>query len=632
MNVYRRLLKYSFKYKYRLITGIVLSFLVSVLNAASLTSLIPVFDSLGTGEKTNFEITLTKKDKALLEKKAAHESLNTVDEIEVAFAEYKIKANDFFRSLPQDQLVLLFCMVVFPIYLAKLIFLAGAVYCINSAGYLAVRDLRFELYSKAQDLPLNHFVQEKTGIFMSRIINDVEVLAKLVSSDLKDAITDFFYIVVHLLLLLILSWEMFLAVFIVVPLILGPVSSFADRIRKATKNQQERLSALNGHLQEVISGIRVIRAFSMEKAEALRFWNINNDLSDKTFKGHFYHQVGPSLVELSSSIVAVIFLSFGAYLMEGGKISGGKFSLGDFMVFFLTLIFLMRPFKQMGVLSNSIQSAVAAGQRVFELLDSQTDIVQPQNPQFIKKLSKELVFDRVSYTYPNAKNPTLQDLNLTIPRGATIALVGASGAGKSTLVDMIPRLIDPTEGKITWDGIDLRDLDLSSLRKKISIVNQQVFLFNGTIRENICYGSGQVSEEKLREASDLAFASEFILSFDDGFDTLVGERGVMLSGGQRQRISIARALLCNPEILILDEATSALDTESERVVQEALESLYKNRTVVIIAHRLSTVQIADTIFAMENGQIVESGSHQELIKLDGKYKKLYEMQFSESSV
>ncbi|WP_051201251.1 ABC transporter ATP-binding protein [Leptospira alexanderi] len=626
MNIYKRLLKYSFKYKYRLTLGIVLSFFVSVLNGASLTSLIPIFDSLGTGEKTNFEISLTKKDKALLQRLQEKDSFSRTESIELRLAEWKIRLNSSLKNMSHDQLVLLFCFVVFPVYLLKLTFLAAAVYCINSAGYLAIRDLRAELYAKAQTLPLNHFVQEKTGILMSRIINDVEVLGKLISSDLKDAIIDFFYIITHLLLLLYLSWKMFLAVFIVVPIVMGPVSAFADKIRKATRNQQERLSSLNGHLQEVISGIRVIRAFSMEKVEAKRFWEFNQDLSDKTFKGHFYHQVGPSLTELFSSIVAVIFLSFGAYLMEDGT-----FSRGMFMAFFLTLIFLMRPFKQMSMLSNSIQSAISAGSRVFELLDQETDIQNPASPKFLKKMEKGLSFKNVTFTYPGAKTPAIQEINLEIPKGETVALVGASGAGKSTLVDLVPRLIDPQEGQIFIDGIDIRELDLSNLRKRIGIVAQQVFLFNGTIRENICYGNQSVTEEQLRSVCEQAFAMEFILSFEEGFDTIVGERGVMLSGGQRQRIAIARALLLNPEILILDEATSALDTESERLVQQALESLYKNRTVIIIAHRLSTVQIANTIFAMEDGRIVESGTHAELIQLDGKYKKLYDIQFVESS-
>ncbi|PJZ28610.1 ABC transporter permease [Leptospira kmetyi] len=609
-----------------MISGIVLSFLVSVLNGASLTSLIPIFDSLGTGEKTNFEISLTKKDKALLQRQEEKDSFTSVESIELQLAEWKVQLNSSLKTMSHDELVLLFCFIVFPVYLLKLIFLAAAVYCINSAGYLAIRDLRAELYAKAQTLPLNHFVQEKTGILMSRIINDVEVLGKLISSDLKDAITDFFYIVTHLLLLLYLSWKMFLAVFIIVPIVMGPVSAFADKIRRATRNQQERLSSLNGHLQEVISGIRVIRAFSMEKTEADRFWEFNQDLSDKTFKGHFYHQVGPSLTELFSSIVAVIFLSFGAYLMEDGT-----FSRGMFMAFFLTLIFLMRPFKQMSMLSNSIQSAISAGDRVFELLDQETDIQNPASPKFLKRMEKGIRFKNVTFTYPGTKNPAIQEINLEIPKGETVALVGASGAGKSTLVDLVPRLIDPQEGQILIDEIDLREMDLSNLRKRIGIVAQQVFLFNGTIRENICYGNQSVTDEQLYAACEQAFAMEFILSFEEGFDTIVGERGVMLSGGQRQRIAIARALLLDPEILILDEATSALDTESERLVQQALESLYKNRTVIIIAHRLSTVQIANRIFAMEDGRIVESGTHNELIQLDGKYKKLYDIQFVESS-
>ena len=624
MKIFGRIFQYAYKYKTRLIFEILLSFLVSVFNGASLTSLIPIFDSLGAGENTKFQIALTKRDKLLLQKSEHKEKLSRIDRLEFEIADLKETMNKKFEKMTPDEIVFFFCSLVFPIYILKLICLSGTVYFITSTGFLAIRDLRAELYEKIFALPMNLFIREKTGILMSRIINDVDVLGKVISTDLKDAINDFFYIITHLLILFFLSWKMFLIVFIVIPLIMGPITAFSDKIRRATKNQQERLSALYGHLQEVIAGIRVIRAFSMEKGEAGRFLKINGELSDKTFKGHFYHQVGPALIELSGSIVSAIFLAFGAYI-----ISEENFSKGMFMAFFLTLIFLMRPMKQMSVMFNLIQSARSAGERVFELLDSKIEIQNISKPKIFTGLRKEIRLENVSYQYPESENHALSEINLTIKKGETIALVGSSGSGKSTLTDLIVRLIDPISGKLSFDGVDLREIELGSIREKIGIVSQQVFLFNGTIRENIICGRVNASEKEIRKAAEDAFATEFIENLDQGFDTFIGERGVMLSGGQRQRISIARAFLKNPEILILDEATSALDTESERLVQIALETLYKNRTTILIAHRLSTVQIAEKIFCMENGRIIESGNHQELIDLNGKYKKLYDLNFAE---
>ncbi len=291
----------------------------------------------------------------------------------------------------------------------------------------------------------------------------------------------------------------------------------------------------------------------------------------------------------------------------------------------------MRPLKQMSILVNLVQGSKVAADRVFEILEREVDINEPTHPVSLGKLQNGIEYRNVSYLYPGTETSALKNINLKIGKGGTIAIVGSSGAGKSTLVDLLPRLIDPSAGGIYWDGVNAKDLALDNLRKRIGVVSQNIFLFNGSIRENIAYAKPDASEDEIRRAAEDAFASEFIESFEDGYDTIVGERGVMLSGGQRQRISIARTLLANPELLILDEATSALDTESERLIQQAFVRLYENKTVIIIAHRLSTVKIADTIYYLENGEIVESGTHQDLLATTGsKYKRLYELQFSGS--
>lgn len=623
MIVYSRLLKYVLKYKFSLFFGIFLSFLVSIFNGASLTTLIPIFDSLGTGENYKFQFTITKKDLANLKRLESPQRMTKFQSLETKFSKIKVDLNEYFSEQSTDELVYLFCLIVFPIYVMKLVCLTGTVYFINSAGLMAIRDIRHELYLKLQLLPINYFVQEKTGILMSRIINEVETTGKIISTDMKDAVNDFFYIVTHLAILLFLSWKLTLIVFVIIPLIMGPVSALSDKIRKATKNQQERLSSLNGDLQEVISGIRVIRAFSKEEEESARFYKVNDDLNHKTFKGHFYHQIGPTLIDFTGALMTVLFLGVGAYLMQEPG-----FSRGIFLTFFITLIFLMRPLKQMSILFNLAQSSLAAGQRVFETLDEKVDILPVAKPVFLNQVKQGIVLKDIYYHYPNSEQPALKNINLTIQREETIALVGQSGSGKSTLVDLIPRLIDPGSGEISLDGINLKQYDLASLRRKIGIVSQNVFLFNGTIRENIAYGTPDVNDRDFKDACEKAFASEFIEAFEQGYETMVGERGVMLSGGQKQRISIARALLRNPQILILDEATSALDTESERLIQIAFQTLYKNRTVIIIAHRLSTIKIANQICYMENGQILECASHSELMERDSYYKRLYDMEFA----
>lgn len=610
------------KYKFRLFFGIFLALVVSISNGASLTSMIPIFDSLGAGENYKFQINISKKEKLMLSQSA--NEFQGIESLQFRLAKFKNSLNQQLSKMKPEEMVWKFCLLVFPIYLLKLFSLAGTIYFINSAGNLAVRDLRNELYCKLDTLPIQYFVRERTGELMSKVVNDVENLGKVISSDLKDAIVDFFYIITHLGLLIFLSWKLFITVFVVIPLVMGPISTFAEKIRKATKKQQDRLGALNGDLQEVVSGIRVIRAFSMEKKESERFFQVNHDLYRKTFKGHFYHQVGPSLVELAGALISIGFLSFGAYLLEDPN-----FSRGLFLTFFLTLVFLMRPLKQIGVLVNLIQAASSSCERVFKLLDEPEEEKRPTSAKKVPSLTQGIEFKNVSYRYPNSENFALQNLNFPIRPKESIAFVGSSGAGKSTLIDLLPRIIHPSSGSILWNGIDTMEFDASDLRKKFATVTQNIFLFNATIKENVSYGLFGISDSQIKEALEKAYAYEFILGFPDGWDTVVGERGVMLSGGQKQRISIARAFLRDPEVLLLDEATSALDTESERLISESLAQFHKQKTIIQIAHRLTTIQNVDTIYYMENGEILEMGSHAELMERDSKYKKLYELQFKD---
>lgn len=641
------------KYRWRFASGVIISFFVAVLNGLSLTAFIPLFDALGD-KNAVFEIQFSSSERKILQyvvnnfpeieffpggrpeipagnekidrflarkilhllKKKEEFGLNRIQDLQLqTITRWKLKINA--AGYSPEMVVYTASVIVFPLYILKLVLLLITVRLIARSGYMAVRDIRTTLYDRMQKLPLTYFYKEKTGLLMSRLINDVEIVAAVISSNLRDAITNFFYIITHLGILAYLNLNLLLVSALSVPLILSPVTLFARKVRKSTNKSQELLGDLNAHLQEAIAGVRVIRAFGAEEYETNRFRQVNHKLYWRKFKQEFYLKMGPNLVELSSAIVTVGIIALGAVFLDPVEFTGG-----EFLAFLVTLLFIIRPIIQLSSMYARIQAASAAGKRIFDIIYMEPETRDPDYPLVSEQIKRDIIFEKIHFTYPGTKREVLSDINLVVPVGSTVALVGESGGGKSTMMDLLSRFFDPSDGRILFDGNDIRNFKISDHRAKIGIVTQEIFLFHGTIHENIAYGNPRYSRKDVEKASRLAHAHDFVKDFPGGYDTMLGERGMSLSGGQRQRIAIARALLRDPEILILDEATSALDTESERIVQVALERLFKNRTTFVIAHRLSTIESADIILVVSDGKIVDRGTHADLMRRKGIYSRL----------
>ena len=612
-----RLFRYILHYRFRIIAGVFLSFLVSIANLASLSAFVPIFNALGQeGSIGLFKLGKVEAEQYELWLAGADQPVH--ERIRGYATHAKVWMNTELSNKTSSEAIIWLCLAIVPVYLIKILCVTGTIYFVGTAGLFAVRDLRDELYRKLNHLGIDYFQKERTGIVMSRIINDVDVVGRSLSVEFNEALVNIFYIITHLALLAIISWKMLLIALIVVPIIISPVSKFAMR-----------------------GGIRVIRAFSMEGFERKRFGVVNERLYEHTYRGHYFHQVGPALTEFTGTLVVVMFLVWGAWQITGYAASGPyseyltffydrQLDRGRFFTFFVTLIFVMQPVRSISVMVNLLSATQSAAVRIFEMLDKTEGVVNPPNAIPLKDFSDRIEYKDVCFTYPGVDRPALTDINFVVRRGQTVSFVGSSGAGKSTLMDLLPRLYDVTSGSISVDGHDIRALNLKDLRTKIGVVSQDVFLFNATIRENIAYGRPDAPLERVIEVCQAANADEFIQSLPEGYDTPIGERGVMLSGGQRQRIAIARALLLDPPILVFDEATSNLDNESEYLVQQAVERLLVGRTVFMIAHRLSTVYRSDEILVLDQGRVVERGTHQELLDNGQIYRKLYEMQFAEN--
>jgi subfamily B ATP-binding cassette protein MsbA len=496
-----------------------------------------------------------------------------------------------------------------------------ATYFINYIGHSIVRDLRNLLYSKLIGQSISFFHRNPTGRLMSAITSDIERIQFAVSQTAADMLKQSFTLVFLLGVLFYYDWRLALISMVLIPLVVFPSAKLGRYIRASSRSSQDKMGELNNVLQETFSGIRIVKAFATESFEIETFKTATRRLLRVSLRWVRAQAVSSPLMEVLGAITIA-----GLLFYERRLILHHMQTTGGFIGFLVTLLKSYEPVKRLTGVSNSYQQALGASEQVFHYLDSEPDMVDKPGAISLRPFEKEIAFEDVEFDYEDGV-PLLRDINLRIRKGEVVALVGSSGAGKTTLASLIPRFFDVTQGRIVVDGHDVRDVKLQSLRAQIGIVTQETILFNDTVYNNICYGSRLPTEKQVQEAARVALAEDFILEMPEGYQTMIGERGQRLSGGQRQRIAIARALLKNPPILILDEATSELDTESEMLVQRALANLMAGRTVVVIAHRLSTVRRAERIVVIDRGLICEIGTHEDLVSRGGIYSRLHNMQF-----
>ena len=522
-------------------------------------------------------------------------------------------------------------LLVIGLFLAFMTFLKTGAYFLSSATIIPirtgiVRDIRNQLYQKINSLSLSFFSEERKGDIIARMSGDVQEVESSIMSSLDMLFKNPILILFYFITLICISWQLTLFTILFVP----PFGWFMGMVGKKLKAQSTEAQSLwsdtMSMVEETLGGLRIIKAFCAEGKMNWRFDKVNSEYRDNIMRVNIRQQMAHPMSEFLGTILIVVVLWFGGILvLDYGRIDGPT------IIFYLVMLYsIINPLKEFSKASYNIPKGLASMERIDKILQAEVEIKDKENPEHIASFEHQIEFRHVSFAYTDNKSDeliyVLKDINLVIPKGKTVALVGQSGSGKSTMVDLIPRYYDVQEGEVLIDGINVKDLAVNDLRQLIGNVNQEAILFNASFKDNIRFGKTDATDEEIANAAKIANAYDFIMKSEHGFDTGIGDRGGRLSGGQRQRVSIARAILKNPPILILDEATSALDTESERLVQDALEKLMKTRTTVAVAHRLSTIKHADEICVMHEGRIVERGTHDELIGKDGYYKKLHDMQ------
>ena len=596
-------------YKWYVIANIFLNLITAIFNLFSFASIIPILQILfGMNTNTHSLIPFSQIN-----------SLNSLLEIckNNIYAYIESLINQYGAS---SALMLLGVYLIIMTLLKTLsAFLASASLVPIRTGIL--RDIRNAIYKKITSLHLGYFSHEKKGDIISRMTNDVSEVEASIISSLETIFKNPIMIILYLVVLFTMSWRLTIFVLILLPISGLLIGRIGKSLKRKSLLGQQLSGELISQIEETLGGLRVIKAFNAESKLNLRFQNLNETIRHTFNRIHTRYFLAHPVSEFLGTTVIAILLWYGGYLILSGN---GGISAPEFIYYLVIFYSIINPFKELSRAGYSIQKGLASLQRIDAVLDAENNISEPSNPQTINSFNNEIRFNNVSFKYQDEW--VLKNINLTISKGQTIALVGQSGSGKSTLVDLIPRFYDTIEGSISIDGIDIRHLSTHNLRHLMGNVNQEAILFNDTIYNNITFGVESATQAEVEQAARIANAHDFITATPDGYQTNIGDRGSRLSGGQRQRISIARAILKNPPILILDEATSALDTESERLVQDAIEHLMQNRTAIVIAHRLSTIKSADLICVLHEGQIIEQGTHQQLITLNGQYKKLCDMQ------
>ena len=593
--MYRRLLSFLRPHRWRMAGTVACNIAAAVLDVFSFTLLIPFLDRLFDQPPRGTPIS------------AIHE---------------RIIGSLLNEPNPQAALRNIIVVILAAVTLKNLFVWASGQLGAQLQEYVT-RDLRNALYGHLQRLPLGFFVRKKTGDILARVLNDTQQTKQVITQAVTQSLQSTAVVITTVITLWLMSWRLTLLALVVAPLLIGLLQPLLRKLRKGHRRLSNQYGEMTAVVQESVSGIRLVKSFAGEGYEESRFREGSERYARGMVRVTRLSVLAQPITETVGTAIAVAILWVGARMVDAGALTGAA------LITFLILVMrMLQPLKQLSQVPTTAQQSLAAAERIFEVLDSPTEQSLDRGTITPAPFDRALQFDRVSFAYET--EPVLSDVSFVAAKGEIVALVGASGAGKSTLVDLIPRFYEPTSGRILLDGVDTRQIALPALRSLIGIVSQDTVLFNDTVRKNLAYGSdGKYTHEQIEAAARAANAHAFISELPDGYDTILGERGTRLSGGQRQRLSIARALLVDPPILILDEATSALDTESERLVQEAIDRLLAGRTVFVIAHRLSTVAHADQILVLDRGRVVEHGTHTTLLAKRGHYHRLHALQFAD---